>query len=101
MNNDRYELTEEWVEKVANMLEFANGATQVTVVTNSNGKYERVLISNCTYIIAIDGYESMPFDISGIKEIYQTEKDKDLHIERHWNIWSDFSRNISVGRNTS
>jgi hypothetical protein len=56
--------------------EFANGGAQATVELKDGRKFEKVLISNSTAIIAVRGFEEPPFDVEDIARLYQTDVDK-------------------------
>ena len=89
--NYKYCIPGKFFTKVAPMEEFANGGMQVTVLTTDGKQHTQVLISNATYIIAMRGNADLPFKTSDIKDIYQTEEDKNPQIRGGWNFWDDWS----------
>ncbi|MBD5779853.1 hypothetical protein IEN85_10165 [Pelagicoccus sp. NFK12] len=71
-----YELPKPWIQRIAKMVEFAMGGTQVTVRLKNGTEIRKVTISNCKWIIEAQGYDSWPFKMEEIEEIYQTDEDK-------------------------
>jgi hypothetical protein len=88
--NFKYTLPDTWIEKVAQMEEFANGATQVSVKTKSGAVIENVLISNSKHIVAVRGYRDLPFSIDDIVEIFQTNEDKNPQQRGNWEFWDNW-----------
>ncbi len=86
----KYALAQNWVNKVSQMEEFANGAAQVTVKTKSGVIFEKVLISNSKYPVAARGYKDLPFAIDDIVEIYQTNEDKNPFQRGNWDFWDSW-----------
>lgn len=82
-----HQLPDYWVAKIALMNEFANGATQVTVSLKNGVKISEVLISNSQYIVATRGYDELPFNISDIEDIQQTELDIQPLKRGDWKYW--------------
>lgn len=83
----KYQLSDFWSKKINAMQEFANGATQVTVVLKNGTEISEILISDATYIVAARGYEELPFEISAIKDIKQNEVDKNPIRHGDWYFW--------------
>lgn len=67
--------------------EFANGAAQATAELKDGRKFERLLISNATAIIAARGFEDPPFDAADIARLYQSDADKNPKERGGWNFW--------------
>ncbi len=88
--NYKYQLPDYWISKVASMAEFANGATQVTVLLNNGIEIPEVLISNSQYIVATREHDDLPFDISDIANIQQSELDKHPQKRGGWKYWDDW-----------
>lgn len=88
--NFKYRLPEVWIDKIASMEEFANGATQVTILLNDGQEFHRALISDSANIIAIRGFDELPFQISDIKEILQSAEDKSPRERGGWRYWDDW-----------
>ena len=86
----RYTLPKGLIAKVAYFSEFANGATQVSVRLNDGRFFQKVLISNCSFIIAMRGYKELPFAVSEIEDIYQTEEDVSPKERGGWDFWDDW-----------
>lgn len=86
----KYCIPKEFLDKVNSFIEFANGGAQVTILTKSGKSYHEVLISNSSAIVAIHGYDDLPFEISDIKDIYQTEKDKNPKVRNNWHFWDNW-----------
>lgn len=86
-NEYKYTLSQDWIDKVKHMVEFANGGTQVSVKLKSGKVIKRVLISNCKWIIAVRGFSDLPFSLESINEIYQTEEDKSPAKKGGWKFF--------------
>jgi len=67
--------------------EFANGGAQATVELKDGRKFEKVLISNSTAIIAVRGFEEPPFNVEDIARLYQTDADKNPTERGGWRYW--------------
>jgi hypothetical protein len=85
--NFKHTLPRLWIERVVHMEEFANGEAQVSIETNDGKKYEGVLISNSTWIIAMRGEKELPFKVEDIAKIFQTEEDKNPKDRSNWIFW--------------
>ena len=83
----KYTLNNNWIKKILTMEEFRNGASQVTIRLKNNIIYEQVLISNSKHIIAIKGYNDLPFNLDDIDEIYQRDLDKKPEETGGWVYW--------------
>ena len=83
----KYTLSQNWIDKIKHMDEFSNGGTQVTIRLKNGKTFEKVLISNCKWIIAIRGYSDLPFSLDSIDDIYQTEQDKNPSERGNWNFF--------------
>ncbi len=88
--NFKYTLPDHLVKKVANMAEFANGGTQVTIRLKDGGQYNSALISNCMWIVAMRGHKDLPFDLSEIEDVFQTELDKRPAERGNWEYWDNW-----------
>jgi hypothetical protein len=86
----KYKLPDYWVNKVRTMEEFANGATQVTVRLKDGTKFHEVLISDATFLIAVRGFEDLPFELSEIDDITQDGLDKNPVTRGGWRYWDDW-----------
>jgi hypothetical protein len=86
----KYQLTESQTNQVALMSEFANGATQVHVRLRDERVFPEVLISNSMWIVAIRGFDDLPFKPEDIAGIYQTEDDKNPTVRGGWKYWDDW-----------
>ena len=83
----KYTLPERCISQTKNFSEFRNGASQATIVTESGEVFHRVLISNAKYIVAVRGFDDIPFEPNSIKEIFQTEEDKSPTEIGGWVYW--------------
>jgi PHD/YefM family antitoxin component YafN of YafNO toxin-antitoxin module len=88
--NYRYELPAWTLGKVSEMEEFANGATQVTIITGDGRTHSAVLISGSRYIIAMRGAADLPFSPDAIVEVRQTEEDKNPKQRGGWQYWDQW-----------
>jgi hypothetical protein len=86
----KYSLPENWRERVDQMEEFANGATQVTIRLTDGKEVSGVLISDSVYIIATRGFKDLPFSVDDIEEIFQTEIDKNPRDRGGWDFWDNW-----------
>ena len=86
----KYQISNDLSEKVSKMEEFANGGTQVTIVTKDGGIYHKILISNNKYIVAMRGCEDLPFDVADIESIYQSDEDKNPNEKGGWKFWDEW-----------
>jgi hypothetical protein len=89
----KYTLNPYWIDRVSHMSEFANGATQVSVRTTDETVYQKVLISNATWIIAMRGQKELPFSLEDIVDIFQTEEDENPRERGGWYFWDDWKKN--------
>jgi hypothetical protein len=86
----KYQLNEYLIDKVSHMSEFANGATQVSIVTKNGTVYREILISNSSWIIAMRGQKELPFSQDDIADIYQSAEDKNPKKRGNWFFWDDW-----------
>jgi hypothetical protein len=86
----KYELPPKLVAQVVEMREFVNGGTQVTIRLRNGGTIPQVLISMSKFIVAVRGYDDLPFKIDEIAEIYQTDEDKSPSLQSGWKFWDDW-----------
>ena len=84
---DKYRLSDELVEKTIHFSEFANGGAQATVKLKDGTMVNEVLLSGSRYVIAINGHETMPFDITDIVDVFQTQDDIDNRDRTKWSVW--------------
>jgi hypothetical protein len=88
----KYTLPEEWIDKVSHFREFANGGTQVSIKVNGGTIYERILISNCMWVVAMKGYKDLPFAIDDIVYIFRTDDDiNPKKTEARFLYWDDWN----------
>ena len=78
------------IKKVANLAEFANGGTQVTIKLKNGTLYTKALISNCTWIIAMRGYKELPFSVADIEDVFQSADDVSPERRGGWDYWDDW-----------
>jgi len=94
----KYTLPDDLVKKVVQLEEFANGGLQATIRLNNGKIYPSVLISNSMWIIAIRGYKDLPFSLSEIEDIFQSESDKNPVNRGGWEFWDDWAKKNIGGR---
>jgi len=85
----KYKLSDQFIDKISEMEEFANGATQVSVKLKNGKIYNQLLVSNSTWIIAMRGFASLPFSILDIDDVFQTDEDKNPNKRNEWTFWRD------------
>ena len=87
----KHKLLPDLIEKALALTEFANGGAQATIKLNNGRVFNEVLISNATAIIAMRGYNDLPFKVKEISEIYQTEEDQDPKEKGNWEFWDEWN----------
>jgi hypothetical protein len=88
----KYKLPPELVGKCSTFEEFACGGLQATVRLKNSQVYREVLISNSMYLVAIRGYADLPFAVSEIVDVFQTEEDKSPAQRGGWQFWDDWQK---------
>lgn len=73
--------------EAAGFVEFANGAAQATIELKNGCKFEQVLISNGSAVIAARGYDNPPFKTEEIARVYQSESDTNPKQRDGWQFW--------------
>jgi hypothetical protein len=63
---------------------------QVTVKLKDGAIHPKVLISNSMWIVAMRGHKHLPFAVSEIEDIFQTEEDRSPHERGRWEYWDDW-----------
>lgn len=91
--NYKYTLPPQLIEKASHFAEFAYGGAQATVRLKDSRIFQQVLISNCTWIIAMRGFKDLPFKVEDIEDIYQTGADRNPGQLGGWEFWDDWSEN--------
>jgi hypothetical protein len=86
----KYTLPTALVNKASKFEEFANGGAQATIVLNDGRIFSKALISNSTAIIAMRGYNALPFEVIEISDIYQTDEDKHPNERGNWEFWDEW-----------
>ena len=87
----KYELNKTLKDRAKKFKEFANGASQATVILKDNTVFSEILISDGSYIVAMRNETALPFDIAEIREIYQTSEDEKPSRRGGWLFWDDWS----------
>ena len=72
------------------MSEFANGGTQVSLRLKTGQVFHEALISNAMWIVAMRGYDDLPFQPDDIADIFQTDDDKNPKKRDGWKYWDDW-----------
>ena len=89
----KYTLPKSLIDAVVNLLEFANGGTQVRIKTHDGKIHKGILISNCEHIIAMKGHKDLPFKLKDIDTIFQTDEDI-YNVKRgEWELWDEKFKN--------
>jgi len=86
----KHRLPEDWIRKTEHMREFANGGMQVTVRLKDGREVSGVLLSDATYVIATRGFKELPFLITEIDDIFQSDDDKNPQQRGGWDFWDDW-----------
>lgn len=87
MYDPKYKLSDELIRKALSFSEFSMGGAQATVLTSSGKVFPCVLISNFSYVIAVRGHDTLPFELSEVVDIYQTKKDRNPRPRGDWNVF--------------
>jgi hypothetical protein len=88
----RYVLKPEWIERISAFEEFANGATQVSIKTKGGQVFHEILVSNGMYVVAMRNRDDLPFSLSDIADIFQTEEDKNPKRRGGWQFWDTWNK---------
>jgi len=88
----KYRLPTALIEKAANFEGFANGGAQATIKLKDGSLHKEGLISNATWIVAMRGFEDLPFAVSEIEDVFQTDDDKSPAQRGGWDFWDDWGR---------
>jgi hypothetical protein len=83
----KYTLPEHLIKKAADLEEFALGGLQVTAKLKDGSIHRQLLISNSTWIIAMRSHKDLPFAVSEIEDIFQTDEDKNPKQRGGWEFW--------------
>jgi len=86
----KYSLPTELISKASQFEEFANGGAQATIALNDGRIFNEALISNSSFIIAMRGYQALPFSLNEISDIYQTDNDKNPKNRGNWEFWDEW-----------
>ncbi len=86
----KYKLPSNLVEKASLFEEFANGGAQATIKLIDGRVFNKALISNSSAIVALRGHKELPFKMSEISDIYQTEDDKNPKEKGNWEYWDEW-----------
>jgi hypothetical protein len=87
-------LPEKWVKKVAQLQEFAEGVTQVSIELKDGRVFRKILILNATYIVAARGRKDLPLEIAEIRNIFQFSEDKNPAQRDGWEFWDRVDNQI-------
>jgi hypothetical protein len=88
--NYRCPLPQALKDAAAGLVEFANGGAQATVELKDGRKFENVLVSNSSAIVAVRGHDKPPFKAEDIARLYQTENDKNPKHRTGWKYWDEW-----------
>lgn len=87
----KYVLPDKWVNHASGFREFKSGAMQVSIKLKNQKVFEKVLISNCRYIVAIRNFRDLPFRIDEISDIFQSKEDENPVERGNWLLWDEWS----------
>ncbi|WP_409422097.1 hypothetical protein ABHF91_03520 [Pseudaeromonas sp. ZJS20] len=73
--------------KAAGFAEFATGGAQATVQLQDGRLFPQALISNGSAIIALRGYAELPFAVTQIADLFQSEADLNPDQRGGWHYW--------------
>jgi len=88
----KYKLSPILIEQALTLIEFGNGGAQVSIKLNNGSVFKEALLSNSTAIIAMRGYNDLPFNINEIVEIFQTEEDQNPIEKGNWEFWDEWKQ---------
>ena len=83
----KHKLPEHLIAKAVTFDEFANGGSQATLRLRSGKEIGGVLISNGTFIIAIQGFSDLPFPMGEVVDLYQSEIDRTSPRRSGWTLF--------------
>jgi hypothetical protein len=86
----RYPLPESLVAQAVGFAEFANGAAQCHAKLKNGSVHAGVLVSNATAIIAMRGHTSLPFEVSEIVSLFQTQEDESQNAKARWEFFDEW-----------
>jgi len=86
----KYELNSDLRKRAKTFKEFANGASQATVILKNHAVLGGILISDGSYIVAMRNETDLPFIIDEIIDIYQAPEDEKPAIKDGWIFWDDW-----------
>jgi len=86
----KYKLPANLIEKASMFKEFANGGAQATIKLIDGRIFNKALISNSSAIIALRGFSELPFNLSDVSDVYQTEEDKSPKERHGWEYWDEW-----------
>ena len=74
--------------------EFKQDVSIVTVKTTDGRYFERVMLLYPNYVIAVAGYNQLPFDPSSIIEVIQAPQKLRKHNDSNWMLWYDSNKSV-------
>jgi hypothetical protein len=85
-----YLLSERLTAQASLLEEFANGATQCHAQLHSGAVFAGLLISNSTAIIAMREQFALPFAVTAIDRLFQTEEDRSPTLRANWQFFDEW-----------
>jgi hypothetical protein len=86
----RYPLAEPLTSQAAGFAEFANGAAQCHAKLKDGSLHAGLLLSNATAIIAMRGHVSLPFEVSKIVSLFQTQEGQSPNVQARWEFFDEW-----------
>ena len=83
----KYQLPKNLIEKASEFSAFSTDGSQATIELNDGRVFKNALISNSSVIIALRGFDDLPFNKSDIKNIYQSIEDQNPSKANCWIFW--------------
>jgi hypothetical protein len=86
----KHTLPTELIDNATHFKEFGNGGAQATIVLNDGRVFRRALISNSSAIIALRGFNELPFKTIEISNVFQTNEDREPKETSDWKYWDEW-----------
>jgi len=87
----RYPLPERLIAQALALTEFANGGAQCHARLRSGTVHPGLLLSNGTAIIAMRGHTLLPFEVSEIESLFQTDEDQSPTTRSGWEFFDKWN----------
>jgi hypothetical protein len=87
----RYPLGDHLIAQALAFEEFANGAAQCHARLSDGSVHSGLLVSNATAITAMRDHSDLPFAVTAIQSLFQTEEDRSTPHRTHWKFFDEWT----------